>query len=192
MDPPLELALRPAGAPSAHALAAARLQAFAPPGAAPLPPGAGAAPAAPAAAADDLPGACAAAWDAAFGGAVQATPQTLAAASAQLRASAVGVCEDMQRLSAAAARGEGSGGGGGGGGASSGSGSTGGGEAPTAALLAFRAAVAAMAAQLEVLRRQEALAELAAHATGASEASGLRGAQASLQRLELALQALPL
>jgi hypothetical protein len=175
MDPPLELSLS-GSAPPAHLLAAARLQAFAPQpcAAAPAPP--------PPAA--DLPGACAAAWDAAFGGAVQATPQTLAAAAAQLRASAVGVCEDMQRLCTAAARGEGSGGSGGGGG--------GGGEAPTAALQAFRAAVAAMAAQLEVLRRQEALAELAAHATGASEASGLRGAQASLQRLEQALQALPL
>ncbi len=87
----------------------------------------------------------------------------------------------MQRLCVAAAHGEGSGGSGGGSG-----------EAPTAALLAFRAAVAGMAAQLQVLRRQEALAELVAHATGASEASGLRGAQACLEQLQRALEALPL
>jgi pyruvate dehydrogenase E2 component (dihydrolipoamide acetyltransferase) len=182
MDPPLSLALDEAAAPPAPALAAARLQAFAPPGA----PGAPAPAPLPAPQAD-LPAACAAAWDAAFAGPVRASPQALAAASAQLRACAVGVCEDMQRLCAAAARGEGSGGGGSGGG-----GGGGGGEPPTAALLAFRAAVAGMAAQLEVLRRQEALAELVAHATGASEASGLRGAQASLEQLQRALQALPL
>ena len=168
MDPPLSL-LAAGPPPSAHALAAARLGAFAPEATLePMPeePEAG------------LALACAAAWDAAFGGGEAAvSPASLRASSAQLRASAVRVCEDMQGLCLAAARGEGAGG----------SAARGG-----DALQAFRAAVAGLAAQLEALRRQEALAEVVAHATGASPASGLRGAQASLDRLQLALQALPL
>ena len=84
----------------------------------------------------------------------------------------------MQRVSAAAARGES------GGGAASAS--------PGDALQAFREAIAGIAAQLEVLRRQEALAEVVVHATGASEASGLAQASLCLDKLQKAQGDLPL
>jgi hypothetical protein len=146
---------------------------------------------------ESLPQACASLWDAAFGGPQPVTPASLQAASAQLRACAVAVCEDMHRLCESAARGEGTAGMGSSSSSSSSSGGGGSGSGsmharPEDALRAFREAVEGMAAQLAVLRQQEALAELVAHATGESQASGLHGAQAALARLQDAVEALPL
>jgi hypothetical protein len=118
-------------------------------------------------------------YDSAFNGPVRASPETLRASSARLRECSMGVLGEMKRLSDTAASGGSVGG-------ASGSGS-GGSIASGEALAAFKETVADMARQLEVLRRQEALASLVAEMQGTNAASGLGHATRASARLQAAV-----
>jgi hypothetical protein len=119
-----------------------------------------------AAAAESAEAACAAAWDAAFAGPIESSSPSLLAACAQLRERAADVCDAMLA---------GIGGGGY--------------DGAEGAIDALKGAVEALAAQLAVQRRQEALARVCLQAEGL-EPGGVASARASLERLRNATAAL--